>query len=96
MKKSGIFLCSLLVLYVVSLVFAANTQGYAASKEETIAGLIVKTDKGIVVEADDGNYIIKGQDLSKMLGKLVEITGIITETDRGDFIDVKSYEELQE
>jgi hypothetical protein len=67
-----------------------------AKQEETIAGTVVKTDKGIVIEAEDGDYIVKGQDLSKMVGKMVEVTGIITENDKGDVIEVKSYEEIQE
>ena len=68
----------------------------AAAEEETIAGTVVKTDKGIVIEADDGDYLVKGQDLSKMVGKMVEVTGVITESDKGDSIDVKSFEEIQE
>jgi hypothetical protein len=68
----------------------------AAGQEETIAGTVVKTDKGIVIEAEDGDYIVKGKDLSKMVGKMIEATGVITESDKGDVIEVKSYEEIQE
>ena len=49
-----------------------------------------------IIEADDGDYLVKGKDLSKMVGKMVEVTGIITESDTGDVIEVKSYEEIQE
>ena len=31
-----------------------------------------------------------------MVGKMVEATGIITESEKGDVIDVKSFEEIQE
>lgn len=65
-------------------------------EEETIAGTVVKTDKGIIIEAEDGDYLVKGQDLSKMVGKMVEATGIIKESDKGDIIEVKSVEEIQE
>lgn len=67
-----------------------------AAELETIAGTVVKTDKGIIIEAEDGDYLVKGADLSKMVGKMVEATGIITESDKGDVIDVKSFEEIQE
>jgi hypothetical protein len=67
-----------------------------AAEEETIAGTVVKTDKGIIIEAEDGDYIVKGQDLSKMVGKMIEATGKITESDKGDVIEVKSFEEIQE
>lgn len=69
------------------------------AQEETIAGTVLKTDQGIVIEADDGDYLVKGakaQELAKMVGKLVEVTGVITESGKGDVMEVKSFEELQE
>lgn len=70
-----------------------------SAEEETIAGMVVKSDQGIIIEADDGDYLVKGQkaqEVAKMAGKLVEVTGIISETPKGDVIDVKSFEEIQE
>lgn len=67
--------------------------------EETLAGTVLKTDQGIVIEADDGDYLVKGskvQELAKMVGKLVEVTGVITESPKGEVIEVKSFEEIQE
>lgn len=94
-KMARMLFRALLVLVVfatlVGPVFAAPVQ-----EEETIAGTVTKTDKGIVIEAEDGDYLVKGQDLSKMIGKMVEATGIITESEKGDVIDVKSFEEIQE
>ena len=87
----------LLCVLTFSIVFSSvTTFARAAGEEETIAGTVVKTDKGIVIEADDGDYLVKGQDLSKMVGKMVEVTGIITESSKGDVIEVKSFEEIQE
>jgi len=68
-------------------------------EEETIAGMVVKSNQGIVIEADDGDYLVKGpktQEVAKMVGKLVEVTGIIKESPKGDVIEVKSFEEIQE
>ncbi|MBP8644681.1 MAG: hypothetical protein KBH99_01005 [Syntrophobacteraceae bacterium] len=67
-----------------------------AVEEETIVGMVVKTDRGIIVEADDGDYLVKGKDLSGMVGKMVEVTGIITDSDKGETIEVKSVEEIKE
>jgi hypothetical protein len=67
----------------------------AASREETLMGYVVKQGKGFVIEADDGDYIVKGKDVSKLADKLVEATGIITESDKGDMIEVKSIEDVQ-
>jgi hypothetical protein len=68
----------------------------AAAREETMMGTVVKQGSGFVIEADDGDYILKGKNVSKLVGKLVEVTGIITESDKGDVIEVKSIQELEE
>lgn len=68
----------------------------AAGQEETIVGTVVKSGKGFVIEADEGDYIVKGKDLTKLVGKLVEVTGVITESEKGDTIEVKTAEEIQE
>ena len=67
-----------------------------AAQEETLLGTVVKQGKGFVIEADDGDYIVKGKDVSKFVGKLVEVTGIITESNKGEIIEVKSIQELEE
>jgi hypothetical protein len=96
MKSNSKFIALLLGFLVFFSVSSVCVSSFAAGTEEIIAGTVVKTDKGLVVEADDGDYLVKGQDLSKMLGKMVEVTGIITETDKGETIEVKSFEEIQE
>ncbi|MGD0397371.1 MAG: hypothetical protein ABSC04_00505 [Syntrophobacteraceae bacterium] len=67
-----------------------------AAQEETLLGAVVKHGNGFVIESDDGDYIVKGMDVSKFAGKLVEVTGIITESDKGEVIEVKSIQELEE
>jgi hypothetical protein len=86
------FLMSILVLLAISL----SGGLCAAEQQETISGRVVKSDGGIIIEADDGDYLTRGMDLSGMLGKVVEVTGIVIETDRGYLIDVKTAEELEE
>lgn len=90
-----ILLCALLAVFVLS-VFSTLVSAAPVQEEETIAGTVTKTDKGIIIEAEDGDYLVRGQDLSKMIGKMVEATGFITESEKGDIIDVKSFEEIQE
>jgi len=67
-----------------------------AAQEETIVGTVVKHGKQFVIEADEGDYIVKGKDLTNMTGKMVEVTGTISESDKGDTIEVKTVEEIQE
>lgn len=79
--------------------FVFSTPAHAAvpvTQDETIVGTVVKNGKDFVLEADDGDYIVKGKDLSKMLGRLVEVTGKITESGKGSVIDAKTVEEVSE
>jgi hypothetical protein len=67
-----------------------------AARAKTLVGTVVKQGKGFVIETDDGEYIVKGKDLSKFVGKLVEVTGIITKSNKGDIIEVKSIQGAEE
>ena len=81
----------------LAFLFSSCITGIAtAAREETLMGTVVKHGKGFVIESDDGDYIVKGKDVSKLVGKLVEVTGIITESDKGDAIEVKSIQKLEE
>ena len=85
-----------LFVSAVLLSFLFSTWVADAARDETIMGYVVKRGKGFVIEADDGDYIVKGKDVSKLVGKLVEATGVITQSGNGDFIDVKSVEEVED
>ncbi len=59
--------------------------------EESIAGTIQKTDRGIVLSADNGDtYIIIGKDLSEMIGQTVKVTGTLAEGTSGKTLTVIS------
>jgi len=91
-KSVGLILCAVVFVLVSSMWMTPAM----AVEEETIVGMVVKSDRGIIVEADDGDYLVKGKDLSNMVGKMVEVTGIITDSDKGETIEVKSVEEIKE
>jgi len=87
------------VLFTLFFAFISSLSVMGAAppaQDEIIVGMVVKQGKVFVIEADDGDYIVKGKDLSKMVGKLVEVTGKISESDKGDTIEVKAVEEVQE
>jgi len=90
----------IIVLSALFLAFAfspfAPTKTISAAQEEMIVGTVVKHGKVFVIETDEGDYIAKGKNLSKMEGKMVEVTGTISESDKGDTIEVKSVEEIEE
>jgi hypothetical protein len=84
---SAAFFASLLSVGIPGIVCAAQ--------EEILMGTVVKQGKRFIIEAEDGDYVVRGIDVSKMAGKLVEATGIITESDKEDIIEVKAIEEVQ-
>lgn len=103
MRSRILTVCLLMLVVICSGTFPVlagkPTPPSQPAQEETIAGTVLKTDQGIVIEADDGDYLVKGpkaQELAKMVGKLVEVTGVITESGKGEVIEAKSFEEIQE
>jgi hypothetical protein len=96
---AAFMVCFLTAVSALSMFSGLLEAAAPPAEEETIAGMVVKSDQGIIIEADDGDYLVKGsksQEIAKMAGKLVEATGIISESAKGDVIDVKSFEEIQE
>lgn len=68
----------------------------AVAAEESIAGTIQKTDRGIVLSADNGDtYIIIGKDLSEMIGQTVKVTGTLAEGASGKTLTVISVKPAQ-
>lgn len=86
-----------IAIVLLTFLFSTCTAGIvSAAQDETIMGYVVKRGKGFVIESDDGDYIVKGKDVSRLVGKLVEVTGTITESNTGYIIKVKSIEEVQD
>jgi ankyrin repeat protein len=68
----------------------------AVAAGESIAGTIQKTDRGIVLSADNGDtYIIIGKDLSEMIGQTVNVTGTLAEGVSGKTLTVISVKPAQ-
>jgi len=92
-RITGIFVSTVFLAFL----FSTCIMGIVtAVREETLVGTVVKQGKGFVIETDGGDYIVKGKNVSKFVGKLVEVTGIITESNKDDIIEVKSIQELQD
>ncbi len=62
----------------------------AAAKSEEISGTIVKTEEGIALFSDAGNFMIAGQELDSLVGKNVKVTGTIDEGSGKPVIKVTS------
>lgn len=82
----------LAVLLIVGFVAATG----AIAGDNSITGMVEKTDQGIVISADDGDtYIVMGKDLSEMVGKTVKATGTLAEGKSGKTLTVISVEPVQ-
>ena len=80
----------------VLLVFGLLTATGAIAGENSITGTVEKTDQGIVISAADGDtYIVKGKDLSKMVGQIVKAIGTLDEGQSGKTLTVISVEQVQ-
>ena len=82
--------------FAVLLVFGLLAATGAIAADESITGMIEKTDQGIVISADNGDtYIVAGKDLSEMVGQTVKATGTLAEGQSGKTLTVISVEPVQ-
>jgi hypothetical protein len=67
------------------------------SAEKIISGTVNQDDSGkIIIAADNGeSYLIKGMDLSTMIGKTVKVTGTLAEEGDHKSITVMKMEEIE-
>ncbi len=73
------------------------TTGVAA-ENKTITGMVDVNDSDmIIISADDGeDYLVKGRDLTEMIGKAVKVTGTLEEGGDAKTITVMEMEEIEE
>ena len=62
---------------------------------DNVTGMVEQSEAGVIISADDGDYLVSGSDLSAMVGKMVSATGNIIEDVDGLTIVVSSFEEVQ-
>lgn len=79
---------ALLVLAVLALVFSSISPVFA--EDVTVTGMVEKTDAGMVLKAEDGEYALTGADVAAHVGKKVEAVGTVTEADGKKTLEVKS------
>ena len=65
--------------------------------DNSITGKVEKTNQGIIIAADNGDtYLVRGKDLSQMVGKTVKATGTPAEGKSGKTFTVISIESVRE
>lgn len=88
MKYLMVLLCAAMIALTPAMAMAMVAGG-----SDTVTGVVEQTEAGVVIAADDGQYLVVGYDLSDMVGKAVRATGTVTESG-GKTIEVTSVEEL--
>jgi hypothetical protein len=63
--------------------------------QQEITGTVEKTDTGLMIKADEADYLVAGQDLSAMVGKRVKATGMVAEAQGQRTLTVTSCSEIQ-
>lgn len=63
--------------------------------QQEITGTVEKTDAGLIIKADEGDYLVAGQDLSGMVGKRVKATGMVAEDMGKKTLSVTSCSEMK-
>lgn len=83
-------------MFAVLLVFGMLAATGTIASDDSVTGMVEKTDQGIVISADDGDtYIVAGKDLSEMVGQTVKATGTLAEGQSGKTLTVISVEPVQ-
>lgn len=81
----------------VLLVIGFLSVSMAVAGEQIVTGTVQQTDQGIVISTDDGaSYLVRGQDLSALVGKTLKATGTLEEGASGKTLTVTSFEEVSE
>jgi hypothetical protein len=95
-KNGGMMMKKLSIISLVLVVAFIASISIALADEATVTGTIEQSDAGLVLNADDGTYILAGEDVSAMVGKKVKAMGTISEGDNGKTLTVTAVEELAE
>ena len=83
MKRNRTILRLLVFAVLISFVAAAGVTAGDKGATGTITGSVNQTDKGWVIAADDGDYLVAGKDISALMGKKIKATGTVSEDKDG-------------
>ena len=98
MRKNCGFCLAVVMFMVIGLLITTTAMATQQGKQETIQGTLEKGQKGItVIKTDDGQtYTILGQNMAKMIGKKVKITGTLTKRGSNRSVTVTRFEPIEE
>ena len=99
MKRSNVFKLAMALIVILGLLITTAAVSAEKSKdvEETIQGMVEKSDKGMpMIKTDDGQtFMILGQNMVAMVGKSVKVTGTLSKGKKTRSIVVTHFEEVK-
>lgn len=93
-RRLTILLASFLLIFTFS--SEALLTPASAAGAQRVYGWLIRHGNTLMLQSDDGDYVVTGKDLSRLEGKMVEAIGTVTETDQGATIKVESARAVEE
>lgn len=90
MNRNGIWL--LIVAFAVVTCLPVTISWAADEQEITVVGVLVKLKRKDYLTTDDGQYMVIGQDFSRLIGRKIRATGKVMENSRGKTMLVRVME----
>ena len=81
---------------IVAFSSAALLTTASAAPPQKVFGWLVRHGNVLMLQSDDGDYLVTGKDVTGLEGKMVELVGTVTENDQGATITVESAREVDE
>lgn len=90
MKQNRIWVLLSVFAFAMSVLSMATLA--AADEQVTIIGTLQKSKRGMVLTTNKETYLIIGQDLTRLVGRKVKVTGKLIENYRGKSLMVNVVE----
>jgi hypothetical protein len=97
-KLIALVLCAAFIGLVppTGMVLAQEKKASMSGEMQTeITGTVEKTDAGLIIKADEADYLVAGEDLSAMVGKRVKASGMVAEAQGQKTLTVTSCSEMK-
>jgi maltose-binding protein MalE len=92
MKYVKMLACAVVIASFLLTVTACQQEAQGP-KQMQLFGSVQKSNNGIVIMSEGKTYQVEGQDLTPMVGKMVEAAGTVTEKDGKYTVTVTSVSE---
>lgn len=70
-------------------------QAHEGVAPEVLMGTVTKVQDQVVLSTNSGEYEVQGQDLSKMVGLTIKVTGAVKEVEGHKIIEVTSAQQME-